>query len=94
MIKVKEIQKNDSYSLQILFSNGEIKLINFASIIQANANNEYFKILAIPEVFTKAKVGKLGEIYWENIATIKELDGSVSPCNFDFSPEFIYAHAK
>lgn len=94
MIKVKSIEKSDNYSLQILFSNGEIKLIDFANIIQANKDNNYFKILAKPEAFAKVKVGTLGEIYWENIATIKDLDGSILPCNFDFSPEFIYANAK
>jgi GR25 family glycosyltransferase involved in LPS biosynthesis len=56
----------------------------------SDSTNKLVKKLADPEVFKEAKIGQFGEIYWENIGEIKELDGSVSLCEFDVSPEFVF----
>lgn len=94
MIKVKNINKIDGYTLELLFNNGEIKQLDFKRIIDNNEKDIYIKKLVNLEKFCQVRVGDLGEIYWENLATIKELDGSIVPCNYDCSPEFIYANAK
>ena len=47
------------------------------------------KNIANHEVFNTAKIGQFGEIYWEEIGEIQELDGTISKCNYDISPEFV-----
>lgn len=46
------------------------------------------------EVFDKVKLGSFGELFWDEIVEIQELNGSVSSCNDDISPEFVYAHSE
>ncbi|MGB1450405.1 MAG: hypothetical protein ACPG7E_01670 [Marinirhabdus sp.] len=43
--------------------------------------------------FTTAKVGALGEIYWEGIAEMKDLNGNPIPCAYDISPGFAYLNS-
>lgn len=55
--------------------------------------NKLVKKLVDPDVFRKARIGLFGEIYWDKVGEIKELDGSISTCEFDISPEFAYHHS-
>lgn len=93
MIKVKSINKIEDYTLELLFNNGEIKKIDFKTIIDKNVNDVYVQKLKNLQNFSQVKVGELGEIYWENLASIKELNGDMVPCNYDSSSEFVYANA-
>lgn len=94
MIKVNNITKIENYCIEILFNNGEQKTIDFKPIIDNNYNDIFIKKLLNINQFKQAKVGTLGEIYWENMATMKDTNGSIITCNYDCSPEFIYMNSK
>jgi hypothetical protein len=94
MIKVNNITKIENYCIEILFNNGEQKTIDFKPIIDNNYNDIFIKKLLNINQFKQAKVGTLGEIYWENMATMKDTNGGVITCNYDCSPEFIYMNSK
>ena len=59
-----------------------------------DSNQKYARRIFDADVFRQAKIGSLGEIYWENIAEIKMLDGKIQPCNYDISPEFAYLNSE
>jgi hypothetical protein len=44
-------------------------------------------------IYKAAKIGSFGEIYGEEIAEMKDYDGSIIPCNYDMSPEFVYQNS-
>jgi Protein of unknown function (DUF2442) len=94
MIKVKAINKIEEYTIELLFNNGEIKIIDFKPIIDNSINDLYLKRLLDFEIFKQASIGSFGEIFWKNLASIKELDGTIVSCNYDCSPEFIYMNAN
>jgi hypothetical protein len=52
------------------------------------------KKLANQDTFNNAKIGEFGEIYWEEIVEIKEIDGSISSCVYDISPEFVFYNSS
>ncbi|MFK7901123.1 MAG: hypothetical protein AB8B61_10250 [Cyclobacteriaceae bacterium] len=40
--------------------------------------------------FPTAKIGQFGEIYWSDIAEMKDENGNTISCAYDLSPEFAY----
>ena len=88
MLKIQSIQILDSHSILCVFNSGETRVLDIH--VSLDSTNKLVKKLADPEVFKKAKIGQFGEIYWEKIGEIKELDGSISLCEFDVSPEFVF----
>ena len=90
MKKVTKIIFLTEYKLHCFFNNGEERLLDVPAILK----DKYAKKIMNEHIFKKAKVGDLGEIYWEGIGEIKQLDGSLTPCNYDMSPEFVYINSK
>ena len=72
------------YQIDAKFNTGEIRTINFSPLI------ETFTVLKNPEVFLKAKIDDYPTISWDDLAQIRELDGTVIKCPLDFSPETLY----
>jgi Protein of unknown function (DUF2442) len=84
MYKILEILSIKPYQITAKFNTGEIRRINFLPLV------ERFTVLKDPTVFAKAKLDDYPTISWEGLAKIRELDGTISPCALDFSPETLY----
>ena len=88
MLKIETIQILETYKLLCVFNTGEKRILDIQSTL--DLANEYVKRIVQPETFKKVKIGDFGQIYWENIAEMKDLNGVTFPCEFDMSPEFVY----
>jgi hypothetical protein len=84
MYKITHILDIKPYKIAAKFSTGEVRTIDFATLV------EKFTVLKDPAVFVKAKIDEYPTISWDGLALIRELDGTVTPCPLDFSPETLY----
>ena len=84
MRTVTQIIEIKPYQITAKFNSGEIRTINFAPLV------EKFTILKNPEIFLKARIDDYSTICWDDLALIREIDGTVLPCPLDFSPETLY----
>lgn len=91
MLKVERIQFLDAQKILCFFNTGEKKVLDIH--LALDQTNKLAKKLVDLEVFRKARIGLFGEIYWDKVGEIKELDGSISECEFDISAEFAYHHS-
>ena len=44
--------------------------------------------------FNQVKIGELGELYWENLAEMKNLEGELIKCAYDISPDLAYMKSQ
>ena len=84
MYKITQIIDIKPYQIAAKFNTGEIRTINFISLVKK------FTALKNPDVFIKAKIDDYPTISWDDLALIRELDGTVKSCPLDFSPETLY----
>jgi hypothetical protein len=92
MVKVTHIEIVDSHTILCVFSTNERRLLDIHKVL--DPENRLVKKVLQPATFKQAKIGEFGEILWENAGEIRELDGSVSSCEYDISPEFAYHHSE
>ncbi|MFN0048229.1 MAG: DUF2442 domain-containing protein [Cytophagales bacterium] len=92
-IKPEKIEKIENYSLAIRFTNNELKWLDVKSLDLSIHSSQIIDQLFKKNNFENVKIGKFGEIYWENLATMQDLEGSCIPCEFDMSPEYVYEHS-
>jgi hypothetical protein len=88
MIKIISIKILDSYKILCVFNTNEAKILDLSNVL--DLKNKLAKKIFSTEIFQQAKLGEFGQIVWKGIGEIVELDGSVSPCDYDISPEFAY----
>ena len=88
MIKAVEILKIDFYTIICKFNNGEVKKIEVDKVL--STSDPYYAKVLNTEIFKTVKIGQQGQLYWQNVAQIKELDGTYTACEYDISPEFLY----
>jgi hypothetical protein len=88
MIKTTKIIEIKPYKILCSFNNGELRQLDLESVL--STEDKYVQKILTPDVFSKVKIGEFGQIYWENIAEIKDLNGKSIPCEYDLSPEFVY----
>lgn len=84
MFRITEIINIQPYQISARFNSGEIRIINFLSLV------EKFTALKDPDVFVKARLDDYPTISWDGLGLIRELDGTIKPCPLDFSPETLY----
>ena len=84
MYRITEIITIEPYQISARFNSGEIRMINFLPLV------EKFTALKDPKVFAKAKIDSFPTISWDDLAFIRELDGTIKTCPLDFSPETLY----
>lgn len=90
MIVPKEILRVESFTIVCKFNNGEVRKLEVDKVFANKLDDVYiWKVLTQP-VFDLVKIGEFGQLYWENVAQMKDLDGSMIPCEYDMSPEFVY----
>ncbi len=91
MVKVTHIELVDSHTILCVFSTNERRLLDIRKAL--DTENPLVQKVLQPSVFKKAKIGEFGEILWENAGEIMELNGTISTCEYDISPEFAYHHS-
>ena len=91
MVKVTHIEIIDSHKILCVFNTNERRILDIQKVL--DPEHRLVKKVLNPATFHQAKVGEYGEILWENAGEIRELDGSISPCEYDISPEFAYHHS-
>ncbi len=91
MTKIVKIDLIEDNQIVCYFENNEVRILNLQSSISDRYIN---KILSDKKIFKSAKIGELGEIYWSDIAEIRDLDGKTKLCQYDISPEFAYFNSK
>ncbi len=89
MKKIVELYIEKPFVLLCVFANGEKRLFDLSNSL----NDKYAKKLMNEEVFRQAKIGSFGEVYWENVAEIRNLKGELEPCQYDMSAEFVYENS-
>jgi hypothetical protein len=88
MIKPQEIISITPYCIVCKCNNGEIRKIDIS--LKLNTNDLLVQKILKTNVFFTAQIGELGQIYWNNIASIKDINGELVACEYDLSPEFFY----
>ncbi len=92
MNRVVNISFQEPFKILCVFNNGEQRILDIEQVL--DTEQEYAKKVFDQKVFNKAKVGAFGEIFWEGIAEMKDLNGSVIPCQYDICPDFAYLKSK
>ena len=72
-----------------LFNTHEVKLFAMETLLQNGIPHVNTKKLLMPDVFCTAKIGELGQLYWNNTATMKQGNTTID-CEYDISPEYVY----
>lgn len=88
MRKVKYIQFIKDFVIRCEFDNGEIRDLDISGIL--NKNGKYFNRVFEKDVFVTAKIGEVGQIYWDGIAEMKTTNGEIIPVEYDICPDFAY----
>ena len=92
MKKIEKILIKQPYQLICVFNNGEKRLLDLKNVV--DEDDKYFKKIFNPHVFHQTKIGELGELYWDNLAEIKNLDGDLIKCAYDISPDLAYMKSQ
>jgi hypothetical protein len=93
MIHVTTILDIQPYHLTVAFDNGEVRKLDMQPILASQNNYPGVVQLFDTNVFFNAKIGDFGQIYWDNILKMRDLEGALIPCEYDLSPEFVYENS-
>jgi len=88
MVKIIYLEIVNPHSIICFFNTNEKRVLNIDKVF--DTDDEFVKKILQPDMFCKAKIGQFGEILWENVGEIRELDGTITLCEYDISPEFAY----
>jgi len=94
MIKPIKIVDIAPYYIVCLFNNGELRKFTVEPIFFSKVNKSIIDNIFSINTFNTAKIGTLGQLYWDNVATMKDEKGNPISCEYDISPEFVYHHSK
>ena len=72
------------YTITAIFDGKEQRIINFEALLTK------FPALKKSEVFAAATLDDYPTIKWDNLARMKELDGTIISAPLDFSPDTLY----
>ena len=93
MIKAEKIIEAKPYYIICRFNNGEVKKLFVEPIILQQKNIFGAEKILDSQIFPLVKIGELGQLYWENIAQMKDEKGKIISCEYDMSPEFVYQNS-
>lgn len=91
MRKIRNIEVMDNYVIRCEFDNGEFRELDITTFM--DKNGKYSKKVYDKAVFSTVKLGEFGQLYWEDIAEMKTLDGEIIPVEYDICPDFAYIHS-
>jgi hypothetical protein len=94
MLKIIAIQNIHQYNVTLLFNNGVAKEINLLDVIQNAPPSVNKNELLKPQVFSALQIGEFGQLYWKNVAMMKDENNNLIPCEYDISAEYAYFDIK
>ena len=89
--RIIKISNIEPFKIETLWTNGEVRLIDFTDKLATFAKNERYKPLTDFEVFSKVEVGEGDTLCWQNLQ-YKTAKGNLSPLAFD--PDVLYAESQ
>ena len=91
MLKITSIKIVSPNKIICTFSNSSIRIFDLLLVdFSSDMKNKILK----DENILKAKIGVFGEIYWKDFGSLRDFDGKIIKCNYDFSPEFVFDNSK
>jgi hypothetical protein len=84
-MRVTEILNIEPYYIICTINHSIKKKIEILPLIEKHAHFKGIENLKNKKIFTAAKIGEMGEIYWKNLITLSDNQ----QWNYDISPEFI-----
>ena len=91
MRKITAIEVKDNFVIRCKFDNGEIRDVDIKTLL--DKNGKYAHKVFDKSVFKKVKLGKFGQLYWEGIAEMKDLNREIIPAEYDICPDFAYMNS-
>lgn len=92
MKKITKIELQKPYRILCTFNHNEQRIIDLKEIF--SADDPYAQKVLNKSAFKKVQIGDFGELYWKDVAEMKDLHGKTIPCNYDISPEWVYRKSK
>lgn len=93
MIHVTNILETQPYFLIVAFDNGEVRKLEMQPILESQQHYPGVEKLFDTNIFLHPHIGNFGQIYWDNILQMRDLQGEFIPCEYDLSPEFVYENS-
>jgi hypothetical protein len=90
MIKAVEIIEIEPYYVICKFSDASKRKLYIEPLFANKTNTYSAQQVLNQQNFIKAKIGDLGQLYWNNAAQIIDYNGKAIDCEFDISPEFVF----
>ena len=89
--RIKEIISINPFVISALWSNNEVRKIDFAQFLSDyfQKNDSIFHKILDERTFLKAKTdGRT--IYWEGLAQMQDYDGKIISAPLDFCPDVLF----
>ncbi len=92
MKKILKIDIRAPFVITCNFDDGAVRNLDLRKIL--DQNHKYSKKFFEEGVFNSVKIGLNGELYWDDLAEIRTLDGNLIPCAYDICPDFVYENSE
>lgn len=92
MRKIIKIDVKSNFIINCTFDNSEDRIIDLEKIL--DKNDKYASKVFDDKIFRKVKIGSQGELFWEGIAEMKNLNNENIPCEYDICPDFVYQNSE
>ena len=90
--KIVKISIREPYKLLCFFNNGEQRILDLEKVL--DPKKKFVSKIFDSTTFNKAKIGSFGEVYWEDVAEMKDLNGNTIACEYDICPDFAYLNSN
>ena len=91
--RIKRILAVEPYKITCLWNTGEVRIIDFQPYIVDSKPKSPIAHLADKQLFREVKTdGRT--LYWDNLLTMIDYDGSQHRAPLDFDPDVIYQQSR
>lgn len=91
--RVKSILSVEPYKVTCLWNTGEVREIDFQTYLTESKPHGPVALLSNEQLFKEVKTdGRT--LYWDNLLTMIDYDGSQHPAPLDFDPDMIYQNSR
>ncbi len=87
MIRITEIVEVKPFEIICKFNNGAVKNLKVKPLLDNHKHLHGIDKLYSEDQFRKVRIGKMGELVWDNIISIS-YNGKETVWDYDISPEF------
>ena len=91
MHHITKIEKVEGYKVICVFDSTELRSVDFNKMIEQNTQSNFIQKLKDINTFNMVRLDPVAKtLYWENLAQMRDYDGTVKPCELDFDPNVLY----